>query len=126
VQGKRIPRRGSVSRGTVLRQTGSTNGQRSAKAQPAWMAGALGGSPRTAVLFLGPRPFKPGRGGTRGGGQQDARKGRRRMGKELAGRRRLDDAAEIHDGDAIGEPLHDGQVVGNEQIGGGKWFQQFT
>ena len=56
--------------------------------------------------------------------QQSARVGMRRRGEYGPGRARLDDAAEIHDRHAVGEPLDDGQVVGNEQIGEGKSFPQ--
>ena len=49
----------------------------------------------------------------------------RRPGKHILGEAGLDDAAELHDGDAIGESLDDRQIVGNEQVGEGELFPQF-
>src|SRR6185437_5211086 len=40
-----------------------------------------------------------------------------RRGEELLGRRLLDDAAEIHDGDAVGEVLDDAEIMADEEIG---------
>ena len=40
-----------------------------------------------------------------------------RVGEQLVGRRRLDDAAEVHDGDAVGDVPHDRHVVGDQQHG---------
>ena len=34
-----------------------------------------------------------------------------RIAEELVGRRRLDDLAEIHDGDAVGDVFHDREIV---------------
>ena len=39
------------------------------------------------------------------------------MREELLGRRDLDDLADIHHGHAIADMLHDGEVVGDEEIG---------
>ena len=36
--------------------------------------------------------------------------------EELFGGRKLDDLAEVHDGDAVGDVAHDGEVVGDEEV----------
>src|SRR5438552_18791857 len=52
----------------------------------------------------------------RRGRQQRPRVGMARRAENLRGRRGLDDAAEIHAGDAIAHPAHDAEVVTDEQI----------
>ena len=40
-----------------------------------------------------------------------------RIGEQLVGGRILDDAAEVHDGHLAGDVAHDGQIVGDEEVG---------
>ena len=44
--------------------------------------------------------------------------------EQLLGRRRLDDLAEIHDGDAVGDVLHHGEIVADEDVGEAKALLQ--
>src|ERR1044072_1143730 len=51
------------------------------------------------------------------GGEQRARVGVERVRVELFGGRDLDDAPQVHDGDAVGDVLDDGEAVRDEEIG---------
>jgi FtsZ-binding cell division protein ZapB len=51
------------------------------------------------------------------GGEQGARVGVERVGVQLLGRGHLDDAAEVHDGHAVGDVLDDGEAVRDEEVG---------
>ena len=51
------------------------------------------------------------------GREQGARVGVERVGVKLGGRGDLDDAAEVHDGDAVRDVLDDGQPVRDEEVG---------
>ena len=42
--------------------------------------------------------------------------GMARLRVELGGRRGLDDLAEVHDGDAVGDVAHDREVVADEEV----------
>ena len=53
----------------------------------------------------------------RRGGEKRARVGMLRCGEDRAGGRELDDAAEIHDGDAVAHARDDGKVVRDEEVG---------
>ena len=55
--------------------------------------------------------------GTRDGRQQRPGIGMARRGEQRVGRRGLDDAAEIHHGDAVGDVLHHREIVGDEDVG---------
>ncbi len=55
--------------------------------------------------------------GHRGGGEQGLRVGVLRVGEQLIRRRIFNDAAEIHDGDLGRDVPHDGEIMGDEQIG---------
>ena len=50
-------------------------------------------------------------------GQQRLRIGVARVGEQFVGRRGLDDAAEIHHGDAVGDVLHHREIVRDEDVG---------
>ena len=56
--------------------------------------------------------------GDRHGGEQRLRIRMVRLGVQTLPVGQLDHFTEVHDGDAIGNVLNDGKVVGNEQIGG--------
>jgi hypothetical protein len=49
--------------------------------------------------------------------EQGLRIGVARRREDFFGRRQFDDPAQIHDRDAIAEPLHDRQIMRNEQTG---------
>src|SRR5262245_10435898 len=53
----------------------------------------------------------------RHGREQGLRVGMARLREDGLGRRALDDAPEVHDGDARGDVLHDGQIVTDENVG---------
>ena len=53
----------------------------------------------------------------RHGGEQRLRVGVLRVAVEIAGPGEFDDAAEIHHRDAVGDVLHHGEIVRDEQIG---------
>ena len=55
--------------------------------------------------------------GDRDRGDQRLGVGMTRTVEQLVPRRRLDELAEIHDGDAIADMAHHAEVMGNEQIG---------
>ena len=59
------------------------------------------------ALPMGVRP--------RDGRQQDARIRVARVAENVRAGADLDDAAEIHDRDTVGDMLHDGQIVGDER-----------
>jgi hypothetical protein len=48
----------------------------------------------------------------------------RRTREHVPGEARFDDAAGLHDGDPIGQPLDDREVVGNEQVREGELLAQ--
>src|SRR5579872_1264464 len=53
----------------------------------------------------------------RNGVEQGLRVGEARRFEETVARRHLDELAEIHDGDTVGEMVHDGKIVADEEIG---------
>ena len=98
--------------GISVRQMPDARGQRGWKGQPGGGAKGLGTSPagsRRAVPTVGI--------GARDGIKQHARIGMTGVAKERSRGSRLDDAAEIHDGDMIADVPHDPQVVRDEEIG---------
>src|ERR1700722_20270989 len=55
--------------------------------------------------------------GQRNGGDEGVAVGMARLGKQLLGRRGLDDATEVHHGDAVGNVLHHREIVRDEDVG---------
>ena len=100
--------------GTAFLHSSVASGQRGWKTQPLGGLSGLGSSP--LMMERGRVRSITGSGIGRGG-QQRLRVGMLRIGEQLVGRRIFDDAAEIHDRDLARDVPHDGQIVGDEQIG---------
>ena len=62
----------------------------------------------------------------RNGRQQGPGVGVQRMGKQLIGTGHLHHLAEVHNADAVGEVLDDGQVMGNEENGQAELLPQLV
>ena len=62
----------------------------------------------------------------RNGRQQGPGVGVQRMGKQLIGTGHLHHLAEVHNADAVGEVLNDGQVVGDEEDGQAEFLPQLV
>ena len=82
------------------------SGQRVWKRQPGGGLIGLGMSPSSSARSRTARRI-----GQRHRRQQRPRVGVARVAEQLVGRRGLDDLAEIHHGDAVGDVLHDREIV---------------
>ena len=108
-----------VVRAVILRAAGRPRrrsacaiGQRVRKRQPDGGSIGLGTSPVSTILLL----LRPGTGsGIRR--EQRHRVRVQRPGEQLVGRRDLDDPAEVHHGDPVGDVADDREVVGDEDVG---------
>ncbi len=83
------------------------------------MEGAAGGPGERARRVAGEQPSAPLAAAPDPGDRLEQRLGigMARRAEELVPRRQLDDAAEIHDGDAVGEVVDHREVVADEEIG---------
>ena len=100
--------------GSTLLQTSITLGQRVWKRQPGGGRIAEGTSP--VMICCGRARLDLGV-GDRDRRQQRLGVGVQRAGVELDARGDLDDAAEIHHGDAVADVAHHGKIVGDEDVG---------
>ena len=102
----------ATSAGRSTRQRSIACGQRRCRWQPGGGLIGLGTSPCRMVRSRCAR----GR-GTGIADEQRLRVGVARVREQLIGRRGLDDAAEIHHGDAVGDVLHHREIVRDEDVG---------
>ena len=95
-----------------MRQRSWAWAQRVWKRQPVGGLSGLGTSPASRMRARWAVGI-----GHRHGRQQRLGVGMARLGEQAALGRQLDDLAEIHDGDPVGDVAHHGEVVGDEEVG---------